>query len=54
VSLGDAPLRFLHTYFPHWPGTQCAYLEEQQVQFSRDVFGCHYCDCCVYNDRVGG
>ncbi len=53
VSLGDATLRFLHTPFLHWPDTQCAYLEEEQVLFSGDVFGCHYCDSRLYNDRVG-
>ncbi|MEZ5454315.1 MAG: FprA family A-type flavoprotein [Thiothrix sp.] len=53
VSLGDRHLRFLHTPFLHWPDTQCTYLEEQQVLFSGDVFGCHYCDPRLFNDRVG-
>ncbi|MGB5735268.1 MAG: FprA family A-type flavoprotein [Thiohalocapsa sp.] len=53
VSLGDRTLRFLHTPFLHWPDTQCTYLVEQQVLFSGDVFGCHYCDSRLFNDRVG-
>ena len=53
VSLGDRHLRFLHTPFLHWPDTQCTYLEEEQVLFSGDVFGCHYCDSRLFNDRVG-
>ena len=53
VSLGDRHLRFLHTPFLHWPDTQCTYLEEQQVLFSGDIFGCHYCDVRLFNDRVG-
>jgi flavorubredoxin len=53
VSLGDRTLRFLHTPFLHWPDTQCAYLVEEQVLFSGDVFGCHYCDSRLFNDRVG-
>jgi len=53
VSLGDCTLRFLHTPFLHWPDTQCTYLVEQGVLFSGDVFGCHYCDSRLYNDRVG-
>jgi flavorubredoxin len=53
VSLGDRSLRFLHTPFLHWPDTQCTYLVEQQVLFSGDVFGCHYCDSRLFNDRVG-
>ncbi len=53
VSLGDRTLRFLHTPFLHWPDTQCTYLEELGVLFSGDIFGCHYCDKRLYNDRVG-
>jgi flavorubredoxin len=53
VSLGDRTLRFLHTPFLHWPDTQCTYLEEEQVLFSGDVFGCHFCDARLFNDKVG-
>ena len=53
VSLGDRTLRFLHTPFLHWPDTQCTYLVEDAILFSGDVFGCHYCDSRLYNDRVG-
>jgi flavorubredoxin len=53
VSLGGRTLRFLHTPFLHWPDTQCTYLVEGQVLFSGDVFGCHYCDNRLFNDRVG-
>ena len=53
ISLGDRRLRFLHTPYLHWPDTQCTYLVEQQVLFSGDVFGCHYCDPRLFNDHVG-
>ncbi|NEX22687.1 FprA family A-type flavoprotein [Thiorhodococcus mannitoliphagus] len=53
VSLGDRTLRFLHTPFLHWPDTQCTYLVEEGVLFSGDVFGCHYCDTRLLNDRCG-
>jgi len=53
VSLGGRTLRFLHTPFLHWPDTQCTYLVEEKVLFSGDVFGCHYCDSRLFNDRVG-
>ncbi|OIO67431.1 MAG: MBL fold metallo-hydrolase [Zetaproteobacteria bacterium CG_4_9_14_3_um_filter_49_83] len=53
VSLGDRTLRFLNTPYLHWPDTQCTYLEEEKVLFSGDVFGCHYCDARLFNDRVG-
>lgn len=53
VSLGDRTLRFLHTPFLHWPDTQCTYLEEERILFSGDVFGCHFCDARLFNDKCG-
>lgn len=53
LSLGDRTLRFLNTPYLHWPDTQCTFLEDDGVLFSGDVFGCHYCDEQLFNDRVG-
>ncbi|GAA0309266.1 FprA family A-type flavoprotein [Rhodovulum strictum] len=53
VSLGDRTLRFLTTPYVHWPDTQCTYLEEQNLLFTCDLLGCHYCDARLYNDKVG-
>lgn len=53
VSLGNRTLQFLHTPYLHWPDTQCTYLAEEHILFSGDVFGCHYCDKRLFNDRVG-
>ena len=53
VSLGDRVLRFLHTPYLHWPDTQCTYLEEESILFSGDIFGCHFCDSRIFNDKVG-
>ncbi len=53
VSLGDRTLHFLHTPFLHWPDTQCTWLVESGILFSGDVFGCHFCDPRLFNDRVG-
>jgi NADH oxidase (H2O-forming) len=53
VSLGDRTLRFLHTPYLHWPDTQCTYLDEEHILFSGDVFGCHFCDERLFNDKVG-
>jgi len=53
VSLGDRHLHFLHTPFLHWPDTQCTWLKEGGVLFSADVFGCHFCDARLFNDRAG-
>jgi flavorubredoxin len=53
VELGDRTLEFLHTPFLHWPDTQCAYLREERLLFSGDVFGCHFCDARLFNDKAG-
>ncbi|NJD08025.1 MAG: FprA family A-type flavoprotein [Methylococcaceae bacterium] len=53
IDLGDRSLRFLHTPYLHWPDTQCAYLAEEQILFSGDVFGCHFCDARLFNDFTG-
>ncbi len=53
VSLGGRTLTFLNTPFLHWPDTQCTYLNEEALLFSGDVFGCHFCDSRLFNDRVG-
>lgn len=53
VSLGDRTLNFLHTPYLHWPDTQCTYLLEECILFSGDVFGCHFCDERLFNDKVG-
>jgi flavorubredoxin len=53
VDLGGRRLRFLHTPYLHWPDTQCTYLVEEGMLFSGDVFGCHFCDPRLFNDRVG-
>ncbi len=53
VSLGDRSLQFLHTPYLHWPDTQCTYSPEEEMLFSGDVFGCHFCDNRLFNDQVG-
>lgn len=53
VDLGGRTLKFLHTPYLHWPDTQCTLLEEDGILFSGDIFGCHFCDRRLFNDRVG-
>ena len=53
ISLGDRTLRFLTTPYVHWPDTQCTYLEQQNLLFTCDFLGCHFCDERLFNDRVG-
>lgn len=53
IDLGGRRLQFLHTPYLHWPDTQCTWLEDAGILFSGDVFGCHFCDARLFNDRVG-
>jgi len=53
IGLGGRTLQFLNTPFLHWPDTQCTYLAEREILFSGDVFGCHFCDARLFNDKVG-
>jgi flavorubredoxin len=53
IDLGDCCLEFLHTPYLHWPDTQCTYLADEQILFSGDVFGCHFCDARLFNDTCG-
>ncbi|MBB4304374.1 flavorubredoxin [Rhodobium orientis] len=52
-SLSGRPISFVNTPYLHWPDTQCTFLEDEKLLFSGDVFGCHFCDDRLYNDRVG-
>ena len=43
LSLGDKTLRFMPLPNLHWPDTMFTYVEEGQLLFTCDAFGCHYC-----------
>lgn len=53
LDLGGRKLRFLNTPYLHWPDTQCTWLDDAQVLFPGDLFGCHFCDDRLFNDLVG-
>ncbi|OYY74885.1 MAG: MBL fold metallo-hydrolase [Gammaproteobacteria bacterium 28-57-27] len=53
IDLGDRHLHFIQTPYLHWPDTQCTWLVEDGLLFSGDVFGCHFCDERLFNDKVG-
>lgn len=57
LSLGDVTLRFVTTPMVHWPETMMTILEEEDVLFSGDAFGCYgalngaVCDLEMDTDR---
>jgi flavorubredoxin len=42
LELGGKSLRFMMVPFAHWPDNTMAWLEEDQILFSSDLFGSHY------------
>ena len=53
VSLGDKTLKFIHTPWVHWPETMTAYLEEEKILFSCDLFGSHIATTELYAHHEG-
>lgn len=55
LNLGDLNLEFFMAPFLHWPDTMFARLIEEQVLFTCDAFGCHFCpqDDKLFDDEVG-
>ncbi|NMA62175.1 MAG: FprA family A-type flavoprotein [Firmicutes bacterium] len=43
LDLGNRKLRFIMAPFLHWPDTMWSYLEEEQILFTCDGFGSHFC-----------
>jgi flavorubredoxin len=44
IDLGGRTLRFIMAPFLHWPDTMFTRLEEENILFSCDAFGAHYCN----------
>ena len=43
LKLGDKTFRFIIAPFLHWPDTMFSYCIEDNILFSGDFLGCHYC-----------
>lgn len=53
LSLGNKTLRFITAPNLHWPDTIYTYLEEDELLFTCDSFGAHYCKQEMFDDKVG-
>ncbi|MDR2906881.1 MAG: FprA family A-type flavoprotein [Bacteroidales bacterium] len=53
VSLGNKTLRFIGAPNLHWPDSIYTYLEEDQILFTCDSFGAHFCHEAMFDDLVG-
>ena len=52
LSLGDKTLRFLIAPFLHWPDSMFTYCPEEQVLFTCDFLGAHYCEPRMFSQHV--
>ncbi|NTW62539.1 MAG: FprA family A-type flavoprotein [Chlorobiaceae bacterium] len=53
LDLGNKTLHFINAPNLHWPDTIYTWLEEDQVLFTCDSFGSHFCNEGMYDDVVG-
>lgn len=53
LDLGNKTLHFIAAPNLHWPDSMYTWLEEDQVLFTCDSFGAHFCDERMYDDEVG-
>ncbi|HRW58430.1 MAG TPA: FprA family A-type flavoprotein [Chlamydiales bacterium] len=52
ISIGKKTLQFIMTPMVHWPESMMTYLKEDQILFSMDAFGQHYCSSSHFDDEV--
>ena len=53
LSLGNKTLKFIGAPNLHWPDSIYTYLVEDQILFTCDSFGAHFCHEAMYDDLVG-
>ncbi|MCD6527642.1 MAG: FprA family A-type flavoprotein [Desulfuromonas sp.] len=56
LDLGGRTLQFIVAPYLHWPDTMFTYLQEDQLLFSCDAFGAHYCpqEGQIFCDEING
>lgn len=52
LDLGGKTLQFITAPFLHWPDTMMTYLPENEILFSCDFFGSHFCHPGMFDDQV--
>lgn len=53
LDLGNKTLQFISAPNLHWPDSMFSYLREDELLFTCDAFGEHYCDDKVFDDLSG-
>lgn len=52
ISLGNKTLSFISAPQLHWPDTMFTYIAEDNLIFTCDSFGTHYCTDNIFNDLI--
>ncbi|MDR1615772.1 MAG: FprA family A-type flavoprotein [Syntrophomonadaceae bacterium] len=52
LDLGGKTLRFINAPLLHWPDSMFTWLEEENILFSCDFLGCHFCEPAVYDHQI--
>ena len=52
LDLGNKTLKFISAPFLHWPDSIYTYLVEDEILFTCDSFGCHYCNENIFDDEI--
>jgi NADH oxidase (H2O-forming) len=53
LDLGNKQLRFIGAPNLHWPDSMMTYLVEDELLFTCDIFGEHYCNDVLFDDLAG-
>lgn len=52
LSLGNKTLKFISAPNLHWPDSMYTYLVEDQILFTCDSFGAHFCNENIFDDEL--
>ena len=52
LDLGNKTLKFISAPFLHWPDSIYTYLVEDEIIFTCDSFGSHYCNENIFDDEI--
>lgn len=54
LELGQRTLQFIVAPNVHWPDTMMTFSGQDKILFSCDMFGAHFCDSRMINDKITG
>lgn len=52
INLGGKTLQFINAPFLHWPDSMFTWLPEDQILFSCDFLGSHYCEPQLFDAKI--